>query len=150
MVIMSVPDRAAAQSTTVETNQIRLEIDDLRGQYDDISQAGPVAMMIVGYALAPLLLVGPAVLAIGNLCDEGSDESGAECSDLTGTGLILTGVGAAGAGLGIYGLIQAIDNGETRRSIRRRIQDRKDALDSLSVNLQLGRHAATVGVVGRF
>ena len=141
------PAAALGQSDGTEARRLRLEISDLRAEESGISQGGPVAMMVVGYALAPLVLVGPALLAVSGACVEVEDE---ECPDLLLPGLLLTGIGAGGATVGILGLIRAIDNGDRRRALRRQIKDRKQMLEGLSLDVGLSQRSAMLQLSGRF
>lgn len=119
---------------------LRQDIARLRLERSEISQTGPVVMMIVGYVLAPLVLVGVPMLLIGKVCD--ADRT--DCVDLAPAGLVLTGVGLAGGAVGIAGLVMALERSDERRRLADEIEDRERDLQSLSYRIAVGPDHATL------
>ena len=119
------PDRALASSRSA---QLRTEIEELEDARAKIHLGGPAAAGIAGYISIPLILVSPAFLLIDK-------ETCGGCRD---AGLVMTGLGALGMGVGIWGLVTAVRRSDERVSIDRKIKTRREELQSLSWDVKVG------------
>lgn len=127
--------RADAQAT------LREDIARLRRERSEISQTGPVVMMVAGYIFAPLVFVGVPFLLIGEVCDNADPT---DCVDLVPAGIVLTGLGVAGGAVGIAGLVMALERSDERRRLADEIEDRERDLQSLSYDVAIGPDSATL------
>ncbi len=118
--------RLLAQADATREAELEGKLTELNGRIRNMSTDVPVASLILGYAgyvLAPFILIGLPVMAIGLI---GSAAGGAALAPVFLVGVALTAVGAIGVGLLIYGIVTGVNRQAALKEERQKLINERD------------------------